>query len=188
MNDNQKIIERAHCIVFDVDGTLVESNENEFDFFFDVLDKVTGENNNRAVDIYPERSYASIIKECCSQFDAQSVYRAINSEMEGFIYKNTWVKKEKGSGLLELSVSLNIDYYLVSGNFLSCSNEKMRMCGLSVNTERLLTTEINRPSKAEIIHDLLIVNNYKPNDVVSVGDSEYDLKIAEGLNIPFILI
>jgi len=175
------------CVLFDVDGTLVASQDDEIPFFFKAIEEITQETFSRNMADYPERSFASVIT-TASYPDKTDLYRQLEEQMLQYCRQKSWKSCHEAFSLLTALQKQNAEYFLVTGNFRQVTMHKLSKAGIVVPGNRLLATTVDMPSKKAIFEMLLTKQSIAAEHSVSLGDSKYDELTAKQLNIPYISV
>ncbi|MCW8329856.1 HAD family hydrolase [Photobacterium sp. SDRW27] len=172
--------------IFDLDGTLVNSNEAEIPFFFTSLSQLLNEKLDSDISNYPHRTFSSVLNNTVPLSKREEVFHQLDDIMMSFVQKQTWSSLSKGTGLLNLVLNSSMEYYIVTGNFKTPSLEKASRAGIALPLEHVYSTGLGDDSKAQVIEKLIAQNQCLPHQVLSIGDSSYDEAIAKQLGLHFI--
>lgn len=180
-------IRKKKLCIFDLDGTLVRSDSAELPFFFDALTTLHDADISRSISDYPDRSFASVINSLKGT-DKLLLSKALESKMLEFVTERYWEPLEEGVLLFKTAKKLQIPTYIVSGNFHKPSLKKIESVGLDLDTDSLLTTNVDNESKLSIIQSLMHETQCSGVEVLSIGDSAYDERIAQELCISYHMV
>lgn len=173
-------------VIFDLDGTLVESNEQEIDYFFKALRLEVGTDIDTDISQYPDRTFSSVINSMNSTISYQDLYEKLELKMTDFVQRVTWLSLPLGKKLLQQTIEQELDYFVVTGNFKQASIDKAALANIELPEERVYCTTLEFASKGKVIQTLISKHNYSPYEVLSIGDSQYDKDIADQLGLNFL--
>lgn len=175
-------------VVFDVDGTLVHSNSEEIPFFFDQVEKLLGQPTQRNFVHYSERTFASVINTVFDDSNKNTAFAELESALEDFSMVTDWKTHQDGFKLFTKAKDSRCEIVIVSGNFLSSTLEKLKKCNIDIEGVRVITTSLKYDSKSEIIEKIIRERKINREEILSVGDSDYDRNTANQHGIKFRLI
>lgn len=182
-----KRLEKKNLIIFDLDGTLVKTNQLELEVFFKLLSNEANAFINPDISSFPNRSFASAINSLPLEIREQC-FNSVSNELAKFVEKQTWLPVVQGVDFLNEVQKLNCDYSIVTGNFHLASQCKLRKADIKVDISKLVATSLDFESKLDIFQGLIDKKGCSKSEVISLGDSLYDAEIAEKLGIDFIMV
>lgn len=171
-------------VIFDLDGTLVNSDNREIPYFFERLSAIIETDIERDISKYPQRTFSSVLNLVSS--NNQGLYDQLEHKMLEFVQGSTWFPLPLGVELLGQAIEQGIEYFIVTGNFKVPSIMKATLAGIKLPRDRVYCTELGSDSKALVIEKLIASRGCLPNQVLSIGDSQYDKDIADQLRLHFV--
>ncbi|HIF5693207.1 MULTISPECIES: HAD family hydrolase [Vibrio harveyi group] len=182
------VLHNIKLVIFDLDGTLVKSNASEIPYFFEQLSVLSAMEIDSDISQYPQRTFCSVLNSIHTPNSIEVLYNELDCKMLGFAKSTVWCPLQLGEGLLELVKKQGIDYYIVTGNFKKASIQKASLAGIAIDSDKLYSTDLCSDSKLEIIKNLIADRNLCSDEVLSIGDSQYDKDIADQLGLKFLLV
>lgn len=173
-------------VIFDLDGTLVESNKQEIPYFFEVLSSKVDIDIDKDISQYTHRTFSSVINAINPSTDSDTLYCQLEEAMTSFVQRNSWFPLTSGEKIFRQTLGLGLDYYVVTGNFKKASIEKAELAGIHLPESRVFCTTLDSESKGDVIQHLLSEQKCPPDKVLSIGDSQYDKDIAKQLGMNFL--
>ncbi|CAH0533097.1 hypothetical protein VST7929_00950 [Vibrio stylophorae] len=180
------VLKSKKLVIFDLDGTLVSTENGELEFFFNKLEAEVNLSIDKNIGFYSNRTLCSVLNSLPVE-NKNVLFEKMEGYMAEFVSGRNWIPIACGVDCYNAANEMCIDNFIVTGNFRRSSAIKMRRSGIDVNTDNLFVTSLMVESKLDVISKL-ISDKYIPQDILSVGDSEYDLEIARRLGIDFFLI
>ncbi|BCL73337.1 hypothetical protein TUMSATVNIG1_53120 [Vibrio nigripulchritudo] len=178
-------------IILDVDGTIIETNQEEESRFFSLLSTCVSNRKiiSYNVNSYNDRTFTGILNQCLVDFSVEEqkiIHNRMENNMLNFVKNEEWTAKKSGIGYYNLARKLNCDVYFVTGNWNSCTLVKLSQIGISSNQIYAANKDIF--SKRSLINKIINNNTYSLESYLSIGDSEYDELIAKEFGLDFILV
>lgn len=180
------------CVIFDFDGTLVDSNSIKNDSFFDVVDGVP-----RGKEVMAELLGSLVMadrKQIFDRFvsmidapagDVVSLKSSLLSAYSAKCYQEIGNANEvcgASKALSQLS-EMQIPLYISSAT----PAEHLRDLVFARSLELYFKAILGGPcSKVDHIKEILLSERIKPSEIVYVGDSDMDLKAAQETGCNFI--
>lgn len=172
--------------IFDLDGTLVNSNAKEIPYFFSSLSAKLEHSINSNISHYPQRTFSSVINQAVPLQQRMPFFEALDGVMYEFVNGQTWSALEMGATLLNEARINGIKYYIVTGNYIEASLLKANKAGLMLERDKIYATTLEQDSKSQVIETLIAHHQCSADKVLSIGDSNYDEQVAHKLGIRFI--
>lgn len=174
--------------IFDLDGTLVNSHYEEIPYFFSQLSQQLKCPIDNDISHYPQRTFSSVINQVSPHEQQQLLFSAMDNIMYEFVFAHSWQALDMGTSLLKCVQKKQINYLVVTGNYVRASLMKAEKAGLELSEEKIYATTPDLDSKYHLIQQLMDKHQCLPHEVLSVGDSEYDERTAMNLGVRFIKV
>ncbi len=78
--------------------------------------------------------------------------------------------------------------FLLSNSHSSFINQVLNSFNLHPYFDQIITLDSGFPSKLEALKDLAIINNFEPGEIIYIGDTRNDIKLAKEFGCKIIII
>lgn len=187
----------AKCVVFDFDGTLVESNEIKRDAFYRVVESFRESRKivDEALAFKADDDRYGILREIARRMLDERIippHKAVEEYADVLVKEYTQICEKLISechevmGATELLKKLINDKYLVFINSATPSEPLKRILKLR-SIDKYFTGIYGRPgSKIENLQNIMDTANIGSNEIIFIGDNESDRFAAEVMGCHFI--
>jgi len=182
---------RKQNLMFDIDGTLIQSFEFDEAIFIETVKTVSDLDIDTNWELYPNVTDTGLIHTFCSQHGLLDRFDDIHHKVKQAFIQNTgaYLKKEPAKaipGAREFIDLVNSDEeYLLSfatGGWRETALLKLESAGIEINPKHL------RSSNDDYRRTHIMQAAQRSNNVVYFGDALWDKQACAQLSIPFIAV
>lgn len=172
-------------VLFDLDGTIVDTNELIIQSFLHILEGVTDEPYTREK-IIPHMGFALVdqIKFFTGLEEVDELvakYREFNMGKHDELVAEFPYVRETLAGLKAKGIRMGV----VTNKMRATTLMGLKLCGLESYMETIVTVEDVKKAKPDPEPVLLALKELgaKPEETLMVGDSQYDIQSAQGAGV-----
>lgn len=183
-------------IIFDIDGTLIESYDFDSECFFDAVKKVTGLEIDTNWSRYKHVTDSGILSEFFEENKIKNIREISEKIKQDFLNKievrilQNPIKEIFGASafLEELQTLDNVEISFATGGWYESAVLKLESAGIDFSKIRISSSN-DHYSRVEIMK---IAANFMTRDedisITYFGDASWDLKACKELGINFVLV
>ena len=182
-------------IMFDIDGTLIQSYELDSQCFVSSVKSVLGVTPSADWGSYKHTTDSGILREIISNLSLsvsfesieEKVKQAFLSNLKAVINKQPIIPTDGAITFFdELKDLKNFSVSIATGGWKESAIFKLESAGFDLK-DVVMASADDHYSRAEIMKHALPVS-FQPEDVVYFGDGEWDKKACEELDFQFVLV
>lgn len=186
-----------HLVMFDIDGTLIESYDVDEQCFLAAVDEVLGVPVDSRWEHYPHVTDAGILNEILNQSRFASERAALEAEIKASFMQNldTYLENntiEPIAGAIEFLAQLkereDVALAIATGGWYESATMKLAAAGLDVNgialatcSDHIARVEIMKIAEARAVERPLLSRTY-------FGDAAWDKTASRALDYNFVLL
>ena len=186
-----------HLIMFDIDGTLIESCDFDADCFSEAIKNVTGHELNTDWASYNNITDAGILDEFITQHDLSDQRDLIHKEVKESFVKLVQAHLEVSPArevdgaidfLRQLQLRTDVEVAIATGGWEETARIKLQSAGFDISglafassSDAIERTKVMQVSESRCSNTLFISKTY-------FGDGVWDKQASENLSYNFILV
>ena len=184
-------------LMFDIDGTLVESFDFDERCFVDSVEFITGVEFDRKWHTYPHITDRGLLMEFVSRAKLDVTWQRLENKVkpefirrvELYLLRNKLKPIAGAIGFMSQVLKINdITVSLATGGWSDTAKMKLNRAGFDINDLTIATSD-DHFARTEIMREALRKSNVLPNErVIYFGDGEWDQEACEQLGFEFVQI
>lgn len=182
-------------IMFDIDGTLIQSYELDSQCYVASVESVLGITPSTDWGSYKHTTDSGILREIISSLPSSVTFESVEKKVKQVFLSNLKSAIDKQpiipiDGAItffdELKNRKDFSVSIATGGWKESAILKLKSAGFELN-DVVIASADDHHSRVEIMKQAL-GNLIEPEDVIYFGDGEWDKKACENLNFKFVLV